>query len=698
MYELVWNRSGYQIIPRDTSAEKRPASISSSSSRGQSLLAKHQPAQSHPVSLTLWKRFVHTGQGDLGALNSAIAQSWQRCRKLGVDPAFGKCWDIRDETELGQDRLLLREIVTETCPNMFEIMRSRGLLITVSDHKGYLLGMWGDHQALRGAEKLNFGPGANWSEGSVGTNAIGTALAFGHPLRVTGREHFCESHHSWICSAAPIFNLQGQVMACIDISGPMVSNHDQALELAIRGARAIEGRLYQQHALNLQHQSSHVISSVFNTVMSGLVYLDLNGVIQSANPAACLLLGRDGDQLAGEKAVAYFHLERALRQLNAAPGKRLAAGVEIALRGHPQSTAQAHLITSANGTPAGYLLVIQKRRQPHISIPAAPPRRPDAFSAIIGNSAAMHSALDTARRVAPMPTTVLISGESGTGKEIIARALHQAGCRPKGPFVAVNCGAIAPELIQSELFGYVEGAFTGARRGGSPGKFEQASGGTLFLDEIAEMPPSLQVNLLRVLEEGQVTRVGGTHPVAVDVRIVTATNKDLPQQVREGRFRQDLFYRLNVVGIRLPPLRKRGDDVRHLADHFIVELAGKLGRPVRRVEPEFYQCLARYAWPGNVRELRHAIEGAIALMAADLLCADDLPQGIRRGGAPHPLPQPNVPPSFNLETLQKETIRRAQTYFKGNVSRMAAALGIGRNTLYAKLKKFGLNGSPSQRS
>jgi len=678
MYELVRNDTGYQIVRRGERTEKEAPLTPS-------LAAPTRPS---PVDWTLWKQFVHTGRGDLGALNRSIAQSWQRCRKLGVDPAFGKCWDIRDQKDMGKDSLLLRKIAGQACPGIFEILHGQGLLITISDRRGYLIGMWGDHRTLLSAEKLNFGPGANWSEGSVGTNAIGTALALGQPLQVTGREHFCEGHHSWICSAAPIFNLDGQVMGCIDISGPMVSNHHQALELAIRSARAIEGRLYQQQAMNLQHQSTQLISSVFSAVTAGLVYLDLNGAIKTVNPTACELLGHERDQLAGAKAHAFFRLNRSLEKLRAVPSGRLHSGERISLRRHPHTDARVHLITSANGTPAGYLIAIKEWQATRFSLPALQPGGRDPFSGIVGTSTAMQNAVDTARRVARIPTTVLITGESGTGKEIIARALHDAGRRPKGPFVAVNCGAIAPELIQSELFGYEEGAFTGARRGGRPGKFEQASGGTLFLDEIAEMPPALQVNLLRVLEEDQVTRVGGGKPVAVDVRILTATNKDLRQQVSRGVFRQDLFYRLNVVHISMPPLRRRGGDIRQLANHFISEMAEKLRRPVHGVQPEFYHCLDRYTWPGNVRELRHTIEGSIALMATDILTINDLPQGIRLAQS-HPPPAGGTL-SFNLEAIQKDAIGRAHTHFRGNISRMAAALGIGRNTLYAKLKKFGI--------
>jgi transcriptional regulator with PAS, ATPase and Fis domain len=307
----------------------------------------------------------------------------------------------------------------------------------------------------------------------------------------------------------------------------------------------------------------------------------------------------------------------------------------------------------------------------------------------VGHSQVLKNAVSMARRIAPVSTTVLITGESGTGKDVLARAMHDASRRAGGPFIAVNCGAVPADLIQSTLFGYVEGAFTGARRKGRPGQFEAASGGTLLLDEIAEMPLPMQVNLLRVLEESRITRVGGTKSIAVDVRVMASTNKNLEEEARLGRFRQDLFYRLNVVCIVMPALRERGKDILLLTNHFIAEFTKKMHATLRRVEPDFYDLLAAYTWPGNVRELRHAIESAVALMQEDVLTRESLPEYIRKA-TPRPGKVSGAEPVFNLEDLQREAILAAHAFFRGNVTRMAKALGIGRNTLYAKLKKFGI--------
>ncbi len=680
MYELVWKGSGYRIVSspsRTDTVAVVPRTVSAS------------PHDRRELDLSVWKKFVRTGRSDLTELSDPIRQSWHRCREMGVNPGHGKCWDIRNEPELGEDFRVLRELVKETRDQIYSLVRGKGLLVTVSDRRGYLVGMCGDYDTLLTADRLNFGPGANWSEKSVGTNAIGTALASGQAIRVTGCEHFCESHHAWICSAAPFYDIRGEVVGCIDISGPKTSDHSQTLALAIEGARAIESRLFKSGALDFQQQSTRLLKAVFNAVRTGLVFLDTGGTIKAANPKASALLANDNDQLVGMAADNFFRIEKLSRLLTAESRSREHSGIHLPHRFRATLRARAFPVLSRNHVPAGVLLVLEERQPKRVSISKATVTATDPFSRIIGHSRVLHSTVDIARRIAALSTTVLITGDSGTGKDILARAIHEASPRAGGPFVAVNCGAIPADLIQSTLFGYVEGAFTGAHRKGRRGQFEAASGGTLLLDEIAEMPLPMQVNLLRVLEEARITRVGGTKPIAVDVRVIAATNKDLEEETRQGRFRQDLFYRLNVVRINMPPLRQRGKDILLLANHFINEFTTKMHRRLRRVEADFYDLLTAYPWPGNVRELRHAMESAVALMPSDVLGKENLPEYILRA-VPTAGGNSVSEPSFNLENLQREAILGAHAYFRGNITRMAGALGIGRNTLYAKLKKFGI--------
>ena len=312
------------------------------------------------------------------------------------------------------------------------------------------------------------------------------------------------------------------------------------------------------------------------------------------------------------------------------------------------------------------------------------------FEGIIGHSPAMEKVLERLRVVAPTRSTVLIVGESGTGKELVANALHQRSDRRQGPFIAVNCGAIPGEILESELFGHEKGAFTGAHQR-RIGLIESASSGTLFLDEISELSPDLQVKLLRVLEERVVTRVGGTRHLPVDFRLVAATNRDLEEWVRDGRFRQDLYYRLKVVILSLPPLRHRLEDIPLFVQHFLNIFNDELGRQVSGVHPSVLVTLKRHSWPGNVRELRNLVETLVLFAEGDEITLEDLPAEYRRPEASTPtsvvsgdLWQPRP-----IADIEREAILRTLDFTDGHRAKAASLLGIGLRTLQRKLKEYG---------
>jgi DNA-binding NtrC family response regulator len=309
------------------------------------------------------------------------------------------------------------------------------------------------------------------------------------------------------------------------------------------------------------------------------------------------------------------------------------------------------------------------------------------LAGLVAQSPAMQAVLDLVERVAPTDATLLVQGESGTGKEVIAKAVHHASTRSARPFVAVNCGAVPEALLESELFGHVRGAFTGAAAS-KPGLFEEAVGGTLFLDEIAEMPAALQVKLLRALQSGEVRRLGATQAVTLDVRVIAATHGDLAAMISQGTFREDLFYRLNVIQISLPPLRERREDIPALAEHFLARSAGKLGRTLRLSAPTLERLL-RYPWPGNVRELENAIERAAILARSETLEPDDLPPHVAAGLLLGP--SPALPRQVTLAEAERTHILQTVERFGRNHSGAAEALGIGRTTLWRKLKEYGFD-------
>ncbi len=306
---------------------------------------------------------------------------------------------------------------------------------------------------------------------------------------------------------------------------------------------------------------------------------------------------------------------------------------------------------------------------------------------IIGQSPAMQEVFDTIRQVAPTRATILVTGESGTGKELVAQALHRLSPQAHGPFIAVHCAALSHSLLESELFGHEKGAFTGAterRRG----RFELADGGTLFLDEIGEIDPAVQVKILRVLEEHRFERVGGQETLEVDVRVVAATNRDLRKMVDEGRFREDLFYRLDVVTVRLPALRDRRSDIPLLVRHFVQDLARQNAREIEAVTPDAMDLLTAYDWPGNVRELRNAVERMIVLARGDKLTVRDLPAAVREN-APH-RQGASLGGGLSIESAEKQLIVGALRSHAGNRTQAAAQLGISRQTLHRKLNEYGL--------
>jgi two-component system nitrogen regulation response regulator NtrX len=309
---------------------------------------------------------------------------------------------------------------------------------------------------------------------------------------------------------------------------------------------------------------------------------------------------------------------------------------------------------------------------------------------MVGESPAMNNLRQEVDLAAPTNGRVLILGENGTGKELVARTIHQTSRRKSGPFIEVNCAAIPEELIESELFGHARGAFTGAVAD-KPGRFEQASGGTIFLDEIADMSLKTQAKVLRVLQEQVMERVGGTQRIKVDVRVVAATNKDLPGEIRAGRFREDLYFRLNVIPIFVPALRDRQQDIPLLADHFMALLAAEYGRRPKRLAPEAAARLQQYGWPGNVRELRNVIERLIIMVGGDTITAQDL-GFLGRDGVPEaPVSHgPVVPLSEARDQFEKDYILQTLAAQQGNMSRTAEVLGVERSNLYKKLRAFGL--------
>jgi len=685
MHLLLRNDDGFEISA--SHIEATPSSHSPwSPLRGQ---------RGSQVNYSQWKRFVEGRQVNLSCLNENIIDSWGRCKKMGIDPGPRNCWDFKPMTELEPFTSTLGKICGDVENTAYEAIRGKGMLMTFTNAKGRVARTCGDLKTLRQADKLNFGPGANWAEESVGTNAIGTALATGRPMQVFGEEHFCRSHHSWSCTAAPILDPHGSIWGCFDISGPSNMDHSKNLNLVLQAARALEQHLCRLYCSELEGQLGTLFSSMFNSVMTGILSLDKSGKILSANSAAEALIGTPWGTLRGRQAEEFFHYDDFIAQTKNAS---VHEPTVIPCRINPDLFVRALNVFSLTGTHLDTIVSICEKQTTHqFAVPAKkecfetiPPSEttPEGFEHILYSSRSMSQSILQAAKAAKTPSTVLLYGESGTGKELFARGIHQAGPRSQHPFIAINCGAFPEELVQSELFGYCGGSFTGASRKGRIGKFQQADKGVLFLDEISEMPLSQQVSLLRALEERAVVPVGGTTPQSVDVKIIAATNKNLRELVRQNQFREDLFYRLNVVGITLPSLHERGNDIVLLAEYHLNRLCTEFGIHCEGMLPEVAKTFMAYSWPGNVRELVNCIEYAINNLSDAWLREENLPHHIldkarHRINTKHT----NSSKEFQLKKREEDAIREALNFHACNISKTAKALGIGRNTLYAKMER-----------
>ncbi|MDP4164717.1 MAG: sigma 54-interacting transcriptional regulator, partial [Bacillota bacterium] len=337
------------------------------------------------------------------------------------------------------------------------------------------------------------------------------------------------------------------------------------------------------------------------------------------------------------------------------------------------------------GSAIGVLAFLKEIKEKNVAKKSLAPSARYVFEDIFGESEAVAKSVKWAKIAAGSPSTVLLNGESGTGKELFAQAIHNGSSRRDRPFIAINCAALPETLIESELFGYEEGSFTGSKKGGQVGKFELANGGTIFLDEVGDIPLLTQVKLLRVIQEKKISRIGSASEIMVDIRIIAATHKDLKEEVRKGNFRNDLYYRLNVIAINIPPLRDRMEDLHLLARHFVRKLSTRLGKKNITVNEDFLEKIKSYSWPGNIRELENAVERALNLvhdneaMNADLLVFDNT--------TPARIDEKPVEIK-SLKDIERDTIVQALNLYKGNILKVSAKLGIGRNTLYRKIKEY----------
>ena len=648
------------------------------------------PLQESQV-MNAWERLVCGVELPADAVRTVIERSWVRCHSAGVDPATSRAPSLTSHEDFSRLLNRFRDVIDVGVPVMEQVHESlseSGTMMILTDPSGVILKTEGDPGTLEAAQDVRLVNGANWDELLCGTNAIGTALSLKEPVQVHSTEHFCAGIKPWSCSAVVVRDpAYGEILGVLDVSGLSSRFHRNWLALAMMTAGRIEAELAARHMESRWRLAEAGLQGLSRASSSAVMLFDRQGRLVKAEGVtnrSRASLGGCGDWSVGRRIEAFDsdsrHGEAGL------PDWLRPEWVQPVVRG---------------GQRLGTVVVLPDplRREPTRRIvdratTFAVEQTNTSLGPIIGRSTALRQALEKAKHLAGLDAPVLLQGETGVGKEMFARAIHEGRQRTTGPFVALNCGGLPRDILASELFGYVDGAFTGAKRSGMIGKIEAARGGTLFLDEIGEMPLDLQPYLLRVLEGGEVYPLGASQPRTVHFKLIAATNRDLRAEVAAGRFRQDLFYRVSVTTIRIPALRERKEDIAELVEHFNREVSHRHGVPVKWFEAEVMDAFERYAWPGNVREMRHVVESMVMLTDGDTVTAAELPEEIAvsvaaAGRKTHVSAESAPVP--DLDAVERDAISTAIGLRHGNLTTVAKDLGISKSTLYLKIEKYGLN-------
>ncbi|MCB2340166.1 sigma 54-interacting transcriptional regulator [Clostridium estertheticum] len=575
---------------------------------------------------------------------------------------------------------------------LYEFLKGSGFFIVLLDNECCILKIIGDEDVVEEALSLNMVVGAYMSESSIGTTAMGIAIKEQNPIQISEKEHFIAAYQRWTCSAAPIHDVDGTIIGLLNLTGGREKVQKHTLGLIVSAVKCIENQINVEYINNRLLETYRYMNTVVDSIYLGIYVINKEGILKTINKEACSILRIKEEDIIGKKVDTilpdWINIFEKIIKGN------VYNNIEVTLS---NETTKTRYNVSANpieidNEVKGLVVVFTAIKKVIKSVNKySSGRAIYNFEDIVGDSLEIKKVIEYAKIISSSPSTVLIQGESGTGKELLAQSIHNYGDRSNKTFIAINCGAISKNLIESELFGYEEGSFTGARRGGCAGKFELSSGGTLFLDEIGEMPLDMQVNLLRVLQEGYITRVGGDKIIPVDVRIIAATYKDLKKEVEKGRFREDLYYRLSVIPIKIPSLIERKGDLPILIDHLLKIKANKLNKKLTIMSAGIYEKMLNYNWPGNIRELENCIENIVNLNGESTMVFghDEKNKSINNDCLNKVLSVENKK-IYTLAELERNEIIKAMDQNECNMTKTAKDLGITRATLYSKIKRYNI--------
>jgi transcriptional regulator of acetoin/glycerol metabolism len=652
------------------------------------------------INKQAWQDFLSGKRATPYSLH--MLEAWERCRTFGVNPLqkMVKCLLSPPELELLKSKkVLLLEISEPVLTTIRDFVTGEDFVIALSDENGWLLKILGDEGLQKDVRRGNWVAGADWSEKSAGNNIIGTAIFLDKPVMIMGYEHFCKCSHSHAGAGAPIHDSDGNIIGALAIACKFEKVHPHTLGMIVAAGKAIELQMETKKSLWSIDMANNYKSVIINTMTEGLISVDENYKITLVNENACSMLQMKHDDLLSANLTALLP-EATVNRIRS---KTLGSIYKelVFFNGHIyiKCICSSRPIIENNIFKGMVLVINEFARAERLANKLVNKDAFFTFSDITGKSESLKNALFIASNAATTESNVLLLGESGTGKDVFAQAIHNASSRRQGPYVAINCAAIPKDLINSELFGYSEGAFTGAKKGGNKGKVELADGGTLFLDEIGEMPLEHQTVLLRLLENRTIQKVGGYESSKVDIRVIAATNKNLLEEIKNKRFRQDLYYRLNVFTVRIPALRNRIEDISELADIFLKRLAERRNLCPLEIDGAAMNMLKAYSWPGNIRELQNILE-RVSMMAADNKITADLIRTVGElGDNARPYmdfpytanAQSGSPETRNKLALNSEMLYEILNKNKWNITKTCLELGISRPTLYRKIEEFGIS-------
>jgi len=635
----------------------------------------------------IWKS-LHNSPESRKILSPEILDSWERSSQYDVYPFKKSNEHFVSAAEFKRAVDNSRHLIKCALPvmkSLLEFMAGTGFIAGLTDSNLVTLKVLGDNESLNWAKKAQLVEGSIWAEELIGTNTGALALSLVKPISVCAYEHYCLFSIVSAASCCPIID-KGHVVGSIAMVAPYdrISNH--TLGMVVAATQHIQSTMALERISKYQRV-------VMNSMSDGIMAVDIDGDITFMNKKCSRMLGIRYSSVISTNIYELFGKDPENAYfINIITQGRTVTDEFILLR-IGKTSLQCNitctpLYTHDSQEEGRVVIIRESERINHIVGKWIGNSARMTFDNILGINAKFCEVISNAKAASSSNSNVLLLGESGTGKDIIAQAMHNESPRSNHPFVAINCAALPRELIASELFGYEDGAFTGAKKGGNIGKFELANHGTIFLDEIGDMPMDLQATLLRVLEDKSVTRLGGSKLVPVNVRIIAATNKNLEEEIALNRFRRDLFYRLGVIRLSIPPLRERPEDILVLAQYFLETVCQRYNKPLKKLSSDVIKVFLNHDWPGNVRELQNVLEGAVQL-AKNAEITYDLVENYLSNTKLEPIiaKSSDTTTPLSLADIEKNVIEEYlhKDYTKKEIAQM---LGISRRTLYRRLKKY----------